>query len=209
MSAFAVWGTNFVASDAPTEPAADPLTSWVERARAGDATAFHGLYLRTRKQVHHTLYRLIGTNADMEDLVQQVYLQLLTALRAFRGDAQFSTFLYRVCANVALMHLRKRQRHPEELTDAPLDLVAGEDADPERAARLRQAAGLCALALDQLAPKKRVVFVYHELLGLMPEEIALALDVPVNTVRSRLHHARLEFAKAAAQWMDPEQRHGA
>lgn len=179
--------------------AADPLASLVERVRAGELRAFDALYTRTRDQVHRTLYRLVGSNADMEDLVQQVYLQLLSAIRSFRGESRFSTFLYRVCANVALMHLRSRHRRPEDLTDEMPEEAAGASDDPERRAQVRQAAALLQRALDELAPKKRVVFVYHELMGLMPEEIAEAVDASPNTVRSRLHHARLELSAVIAR----------
>jgi RNA polymerase sigma-70 factor (ECF subfamily) len=135
----------------------------------------------------------------MEDLVQQVYLQLLSAIRSFRGDSRFTTFLHRVCANVALMHLRTRRRHPEDLTDELPEEHAGVASNPEHQAHLRQAAALLQRALDEMAPKKRIVFVYHELMGLMPEEIAEAVDTSPNTVRSRLHHARIEFTRIVAR----------
>jgi RNA polymerase sigma-70 factor (ECF subfamily) len=180
--------------DAP-RPAEDPLAPLVARVRAGELPAFELLYARTREQVQRTLFRLVGSNSEMEDLIQQVYLQLLSAIRSFRGASRFSTFLYRVCANVALMHLRTRRRHPEELTDVLPEEQAGAGSDPERGAQIQQAQALLERALDQMAPKKRVVFVYHELMGLLPEEIAQAVDTSPNTVRSRLHHARLEFTE--------------
>jgi RNA polymerase sigma-70 factor (ECF subfamily) len=177
----------------------DPLAGWVLRVQLGDLTAFESLYGATRQQVHRTLHKLVGPSPDVEDLVQQVYLQLLSAVRAFRGTARFSTFLHRVCANVALMHLRSKRRRPEEpWADVP-EGPAPESADPEHSAQVRQAVGLMERALDQMAPKKRIVFVYHELLGLLPEEIAEAVDTSPNTVRSRLHHARKEFTALIAK----------
>ena len=91
------------------------------------------------------------------------------------------------------MHLRTRRRHPEDLTDELPEEQAGMASNPEHQAHLRQAAALLQRALDEMAPKKHIVFVYHELMGLMPEEIAEAVDTSPNTVRSRLHHARIEF----------------
>jgi RNA polymerase sigma-70 factor (ECF subfamily) len=190
-----------MADDAPFDPD-DPLAPVVSRVRAGDMHAFEQLYTRTREQVHRTLFRLVGSNSEMEDLVQQVYLQLVSAIRSFRGDARFSTFLYRVCANVALMHLRSRRRRPEDAAADVPEQAADAGSDPERAAQLRQAGALLQRALDQMTPKKRVVFVYHELLGLMPEEIARAVDASPNTVRSRLHHARLEFGELISKLTD-------
>ncbi len=178
---------------------ADPLLPLVEAARDGDLAAFDALYRRTRSEVHAVLYRLVGSNADMEDLVQEAYVQLLKALKGFRREARFSTFLYRVCANVGLMHLRSQRRRPEDLVAEVPESASGHAGDPERAAQVAAAARMLQVALDQLDPKKRVTFVYHDLLDMKPEEIALALDTSPNTVRSRLNRARAEVADIVAK----------
>lgn len=180
-----------LASPAPLEPL-------VAAARDGDVQAFEVLYRRTRQDAYRALYQLVGQSSEIEDLVQQVYLQLTSAIRRFRGDAKFSTFLHGICANVAMTHLRTRRRRPEDPTDEVPDQQAA-DQDPERAAHTKQAAALMQRVLDEMAPKKRVVFVYHELMGMTAEEIAQAIDTSANTVRSRLHHARLEFAEVLAK----------
>ena len=131
----------------------DPLAGLVVRVRAGDLLAFEALYHKTRDQVQAVLYRLVGSNSEMEDLVQQVYLQLLSAIRGFRGDAKFSTFLHRVCANVALMHLRTRRRRPEEPT-AELPEQTDTGIDPERAAQIQQAAAMMQQATIRQAVKR-------------------------------------------------------
>ena len=193
------WRTAPVPADSGRGDGADPLAALVVRIRAGDLLAFEALYRKTRDQVQAVLYRLVGSNSEMDDLVQQVYLQLLSAIRGFRGEAKFSTFLHRVCANVALMHLRTRRRRPEEPTAELPEQSADGRSDPERAAQIQQAAAMMQKVLDRMTPKKRVVFVYHELMGMGPEEIALAVDTSANTVRSRLHHARLEFTQVMAR----------
>jgi len=188
-------------------PDADPLLPLVERVRDGDLTAFDALYRQTRSEVHAVLYRLVGSNADMEDLVQEAYVQLLKSLRGFRREARFRTFLYRVCANVGLMHLRSRRRRPEDsVADVP-DSPAGHASDPERAAQVSAAARMMQQALDLMDEKKRVTFVYHDLLDMKPEEIALALDTSANTVRSRLNRARQEFTEIVAK-LQKEAGHG-
>ena len=136
----------------------------------------------------------MGRRSDLEDLIQETYLRLLKAVPNFRGESQFKTFLYRVCANVALMHQRWWRRRREDLVDELPDQAGGED--PEAAAQAAQASRLVHRALATMTPKKRVVFVYHELCGMGPEEIAQAVDCSYNTVRSRLFHARVEFTKA-------------
>lgn len=169
------------------------LSSLVERIQADDPSAFDELYRLTRNDVARTLYHLVGRRRDLEDLVQEVYVGLLKSLKGFRGDSRFRTFLYRVCANVALMHLRWWRRRPEEPVDVPPEQVA--PGNPEQEAERAQAAALVHRALEALSAKKRVVFVYHELCGMGPEEISEATGCTYNTVRSRLHHARLEFTQ--------------
>lgn len=173
------------------------LLRLVERVKEDDLVAFEELYKLTRDDVARTLFHLVGNRPDLEDLVQETYLRLLKSVRGFRGDAQFKTFLYRVCANVAFMHLRWWRRRREDLMDEVPECIAA--GDPERAAQSSQALRLVQQALSKLTPKKRVVFVYHELLGMGPEEIAEAVGATYNTVRSRLHHARAEFTAAMSE----------
>ena len=184
------------------EPAPSPqdrdealLRALVERVKENDLTAFERLYHLTREDAARTLTHLVGRHADVEDLLQETYLRLLKAVRSFRGEARFRTFLYRVCANVALSHLRWRRRRPEDVM-AELPDQQCPSVGPEDEAFRRQAARLVEAALSGLTAKKRIVFVYHELCGMGPEEIAEAVGSSSNTVRSRLHHARLEFHDA-------------
>lgn len=178
---------------------ADPLRALALAARDGESVAFTQLYERTRDQAWRVLYRVVGNSPDLEDLLQEAYLQLMRALKAYRGDSKVSTFLHRVCVNVGLMHLRSRRRRPEDATGELPDDPAGEAHDPERAAQVKQAAALVQRALATVSEEKASVFVYHDLLGLKPEEIAELVDCPVNTVRSRLNRARADFTEAVAK----------
>jgi RNA polymerase sigma-70 factor (ECF subfamily) len=177
------------------------LLALVRRLQEGDVTAFDRLYHLTRVDTARTLRHLVGNRTDVEDLLQETYLRLLSAVKGFRGESRFRTFMYRVCANVALSHLRWKRRRPEEPMAALPELEAS-GQDPEREAARRQAAWLVERALERLKPKKRIVFVYYELCGMGPDEIAEAVGSSVNTVRSRLHHARLEFTEAMHRLLD-------
>jgi RNA polymerase sigma-70 factor (ECF subfamily) len=184
----------------PPPPAADEpqLHLLVRRVQEGDLTAFEQLYQLTRVDAARTLRHLVGNRAEVEDLLQETYLRLLTAVKGYRGESRFRTFFYRVCSNVALSHLRWKRRRPEDSYAEPPEVESlGED--PEHAAARRQAARLVETALERLKPKKRIVFVYYELCGMSPDEIAEAVGSSVNTVRSRLHHARLEFHDAMSR----------
>lgn len=195
LSADALPLPRLVPTPPPTGQVEARLLRLVDRIKKDDVLAFEELYRLTRDDVARTLFHLVGNRPDLEDLIQETYLRLLKAVPGFRGESQFRTFLYRVCANVALMNLRWWRRRREDLTaDLPEGIDLG--ADPERAAQAAQASRLVHRALSRLTAKKRIVFVYHELCGMGPEEIAQAVGVSYNTVRSRLHHARSEFTEA-------------
>jgi RNA polymerase sigma-70 factor, ECF subfamily len=188
---------DFQRGDEVVSPSAEEvrLRALVQRVREGDLSAFDQLYHLTRVEAARTLRHLVGNRTEVEDLLQETYLRLLTALKGFRGEARFRTFFYRVCANVALSHLRWKRRRPEDPFAVPPESY-NPGADPEREAARREAARLVEAALERLKPKKRIVFVYYELCGMSPEEISQAVGSSPNTVRSRLHHARLEFNEA-------------
>lgn len=178
---------------------ADPLRTLALAARDGESVAFTQLYERTHDQAWRVLYRVVGQSPDLEDLVQESYIQLMRALKTYRGDSRVSTFLHRVCVNVGLMHLRGKRRRKEEATDEVPEHATDERHDPERAAQVKQAATLVQKALSQLSEEKAAVFVYHELLGMKPEEISELVDCPVNTVRSRLNRARQDFTEVVVK----------
>lgn len=178
---------------------ADPLRALALAARDGERVAFTQLYERTRELAWRVLYRVVGQSPDLEDLLQESYIQLMRALKGYRGESRVTTFLHRVCVNVGLMHLRSRRRRPEDATDEVPEGHAGEASDPERAAQVAQASLLVRRALATMSEEKATVFVYHDLLGLRPEEIAEQVEIPVNTVRSRLNRARQDFTTAVAK----------
>jgi RNA polymerase sigma-70 factor, ECF subfamily len=178
---------------------ADPLRTLALAARDGESVAFTQLYDRTRDQAWRVLFRVVGHSPDLEDLVQESYIQLMRALKTYRGDSRVTTFLHRVCVNVGLMHLRSKRRRKEEMTDEVPEHATDERHDPERAAQVKQAAALVQKALASLSEEKATVFVYHELLGMKPEEISELVDCPVNTVRSRLNRARQDFTEVVVK----------
>ncbi|MBX5480483.1 MAG: sigma-70 family RNA polymerase sigma factor [Myxococcaceae bacterium] len=176
----------------------DALTALVARVREGDPTAFERLYHATRDDVYAVLFKLLGPSPELDDLFQEAWIQLIGAIRRFRGESRFSTFAWRVCANVALKHLRTRRRRPEDLVNELPELPAV-SGTPHDLAQAKESAALVHAALELLSPKKRVVFVYAELMEMRLEEIAQAVDAPLNTVRSRLLNARAEFPRALAE----------
>jgi RNA polymerase sigma-70 factor (ECF subfamily) len=170
----------------------EPL-SLVERCQRGDSDAFRELFHAHRQDVARLAQRMLGRRTDLEDIVQEVFLQVHRSIRDFRHGARFSTWLYRVTVNVVLMHRRSAKSRPL-FGEAP-EHVAAVDQRPradEQVERHRRVAAFHRL-LDRLSDKKRVVFVLHELEGLAPGEIAKIVGSPVLTVRTRLFYARREL----------------
>jgi RNA polymerase sigma-70 factor, ECF subfamily len=179
---------------APGPHMTDDVDGLVSRAAAGDPAAFRTLFGRHKSDVSRLVYRMLNAPSDLEDVVQEVFVQVFRSLKDFRGQAKFTTWLHRVTVNVVLMHRRAARSRPVLTEELPGELVADEgqtlpDDDVERLERMRAFQRL----LARLADKKRVVFVLHELEGMSPAEIAEVVGAPVLTVRTRLFYARREL----------------
>jgi len=170
----------------------DPL---VLRAQEGDAQAFAELFRKHRSVVAAIAYRMLGPNADLEDVVQEVFLQVHRSLPDFRNQAKFSTWLHRVAVNVVLMTRRRAKSRPTYVHEDAARHEPGTAPSPDHSvSRSRRIAAFHGL-LERLSEKKRTVFVLHELEGMPPAEIAEVVDCPVLTVRTRLFYARKELAQ--------------
>src|SRR5262247_239129 len=140
----------------------------IARCKADDRAAHDELYHRFRRQIAGNLYRVLGDRSDLDDLVQEVFVIAFRGLDRFRGDARLSTWLYRICVNVALGKIRSRTRKPPPLSVQDLDLTSQAQSlldrpeTPERALERRRDRDRVYRALEQLAPKKRVVLFLHE-----------------------------------------------
>lgn len=164
----------------------------VERCQRGERDALAQFYRAYRSDVARNLYRVLGPNRDdVEDVVQEVFIEVFRSIARFRGDSKISTWLYRVCVNVALQRLRKRKRLAEVSSDCGPEST--DEHTPQRALEAQERLRAVYRILDTLSPKKRVVFVLHEIEGREPKEIAGIVGAPVLTVRTRLHYARKEF----------------
>jgi len=168
----------------------------------GDRAAFGVLVGRYQERLYHTAYRLLGNADDAMDVVQESFLNAYQSLRQFKGDARFFTWLYRIAVNSAISLRRRSSRVGTRRALASTERSGGGIADPpdeshgskpgsaleraEEAARLQT-------ALDSLTPEHRTVLVLKEIEGRKYEMIAEVLGVPIGTVRSRLHRARLEL----------------
>lgn len=178
----------------------DDEAATLQRAASGDAAAFRVLFARHRVDVQRLVFRMVGARPDLDDIVQEVFIQVYRSLRDFRGQSKFSTWLHRVTVNVVLMHRRAARSRPTYAEEAPDDLAHdAKQVLPDEAAARRERMRAFGRLLDRLADKKRIVFVLHELEGKAPAEIAEIVGAPVLTVRTRLFYARRELE---AMWQD-------
>ncbi len=173
----------------------------MEQVRGGDHEAFATLFSRFRQRVGHQAHALLQSEADAEDIVQEVFATLYTKSDTFRGQSAVSTWLYRVTVNAALSQHRYRQRRQtlslEELKEdvQPVDIEwgAGSDGreDLEQQVIATERVKLLRRAIDELSPIDRAVIVLGDLQGQSNQSTGDMLGLSEAAVKSRRHRARL------------------
>jgi RNA polymerase sigma-70 factor (ECF subfamily) len=165
----------------------------IDDALAGRPSAFGDLVLRYQDRLYNTLVHVTGSVEDARDLVQEAFVQALVKLNSFQRNSAFYTWLYRIALNLAIS--RRRRRKPtvsvDEIRHVSGEEPVGRDDAPADRIEREERAGQVQAALARLTEEHRSVLVLREIDGYCYEEIAEMLDVPVGTVRSRLHRARL------------------
>ena len=167
----------------------------IRAACQGDAAAYGALVRKYQARLCTSLTHICGSLDDAEDVAQEAFVQAYVKLRSFAGGSAFYTWLYRIAVNAAISRRRKRREQTsvdskrEELGLEPMD--DAEQAD-ERLLR-EERAGQVQLALSKLSDEHRTILVLREIDDCDYDEIANILELPVGTVRSRLHRARLQL----------------
>jgi RNA polymerase sigma-70 factor, ECF subfamily len=166
-----------------------------QRAALGDDRAFSELWQRHREAVARIAFRILGSSAELDDVVQEICVQVWRSLPTFRREARLSTWIHRIAVNVVLMHRRAARSRPPPVAHAEASTEALTDAAlwPDEAAERRRRMSAFQRLLCRLSDKKRTVFVLHELEGVPPTEIAAMVGAPLFTVRTRLFYARREL----------------
>ena len=173
---------------APTAALSDAEV--VARVRAGERALFEVLLRRHDRRVYRTVRAILRDEDEVEDAMQQTWVQVYLHLADFQGNAAFSTWLARIAANEALQRLRGRgplapvpDSEDEEDAMSPLE-------DPEERAAAREAIGLVERAVDALPPHHRLVFMLRDVEGLSTAEAADVLGIAEDAAKVRLHRAR-------------------
>jgi RNA polymerase sigma-70 factor (ECF subfamily) len=169
----------------------------VVRVQRGDNTAFDLLVRKYQHKVAKLVGRYVRDHAEAEDVTQEAFIKAYRALRGFRGDSAFYTWLYRIAVNTAKNYLESRGRRPVSL-DLELEGLEmlddseslREQATPERQLLTGEIATTIQQVLDLLPADLRTAITLREVEGLSYEEIAEIMDCPIGTVRSRIFRAR-------------------
>jgi RNA polymerase sigma-70 factor (ECF subfamily) len=151
---------------------------------------------RHERKVYNLAYRMLGRAEDARDATQDAFLSCFRHLSRFRGDSSFSTWLHRIAVNACYDILRKRPPAPDLQDD-----MVEPPPSPDHADQTALAADV-QRALQEVSPDFRAVIIMHDVQDLPLDEIAVALDVPVGTVKSRLHRGRAALGRALAR--EPE-----
>jgi len=187
-----------------TAPAAEPDLNdsdeqLVERARARDAAAFELLMRRHNQRVYRVVRAVLRDSSEIEDVIQQAYLQAFIHLDQFGGSARWSTWVCRIAINEALARLRQRGRFVSieaASEEAMANLPKVSNNDPERSAAEREFGRMVEHAIDELPDIYRSVLIMREVEGMSTDEAATVLDVEPEVVKTRLHRARAALRAA-------------
>jgi RNA polymerase sigma-70 factor (ECF subfamily) len=170
----------------------------------GRTEAFGELVRRHQDRLFNTVYRLLDNADDAQDVVQEAFLNAYQSLDSFKGDSLFFTWLYRIAVNTAIS-LKRKQRvvismsagQEEGAAIEPLD--PSELSQPGHALEQEEQERRIQHALNRLSSEHRTVLVMKDMEGQKYEEMAEVLQVPIGTIRSRLHRARLELRELLRQ----------
>lgn len=177
---------------------------WIELAQDGDTESFERIVLAYQQKVFNLAYRLLGEREEAEDLTQEVFINVFRHIGEFRGESQFSTWIYQVTTNHCrnrLKYLRRRFHHATESIDDPVSTEEGEMGKdipdegeiPEDRVYRRQVQELVQIALGRLRQEYREAVVLRDIQNLSYQEISEILGIPEGTIKSRLHRARWEL----------------
>ena len=169
----------------------------VLRAQAGDKRAFDLLVLKYQQKVANLIGRYVRDQSEVLDVTQEAFIKAYRALAGFRGESAFYTWLYRIAVNTVKNHLVAQGRRPptDDVDAQTAEQLEGggrlrESATPERQLLTDEIARTVQQALEALPEDLRTAIVLRELEGMSYEEIAVTMECPIGTVRSRIFRAR-------------------
>ncbi len=189
-----------VPAPAPADESAD--RALVRLAQSGDLGAFDELVVRYQERIYALVYHMTSNHEDAHDLAQEAFVKAWKALRNFKGDSSFYTWVYRIAVNHTLNHLKTRRSRTHHVSLNDLDFNAEHDPDliqlishknPRRDVNLKELGERLNEAMQKLSDEHRTVVTLHDVQGMPHDEIAQILQCNPGTVRSRLFYARQQL----------------
>ena len=183
----------------------------VRKSQQDDERAFGELVSRYESKVYSLALKMVRNPEDAEDVLQDTFLRAYRGIKSFKGNSTFSTWIYRITANSALMRLRKRQLPTVSIDDAdereaPINIADWAPGPVEQMLNQETQTAMTE-AIDALPPEFRQVFVLRDIEELSNAEVAEILDLSVAAVKSRLHRARLKVRnRLATYFTEPRTR---
>ncbi len=182
---------------------------WVQLAKEGDLGAYDELIKRYQERIYSTLYHMTSNHEDANDLAQEAFIKAFKALKSFKGDSSFYTWVYRIAVNQTINFLKQRRnRHHMSLNDADWNVENDPDLvslishkTPQREANLSELQEKLNEALQKLSEVHRMVVVLHDVQGVPHEEISEIMNCNVGTVRSRLFYARQQLQAILSDYL--------
>jgi RNA polymerase sigma-70 factor (ECF subfamily) len=183
-----------------------PDESLVAQAKQNDYQAFEELVKRYEGRIYGHTLRLLGNREDAEDVLQETFLNVFRALGNFRGDSTFSTWIYRIATNNALMRLRKLSHGEREFDDElpppesmKRQALASHILDPKDALLEKEMLEELDKAIERLPEKYRTIFLLRDVEEFSTDKAAQVLGISEAAVKSRLHRARLFIRESLLQ----------
>jgi len=176
----------------------DAVKQLIKKSLNNDLAAFEELIGLYQSRVYSLGYQLSGNHDDAQDLAQEVFIKAFGALKGFRNEADFGTWLHRITVNLWLNMRRKQGKQVIVSLDEPVRTgedevyseLAAAEGNPEQMLEDKEFSGLVRLALDELSREYRAVLVLRDIEGYSYEEVAAVLKCSLGTVKSRLNRAR-------------------
>ena len=186
----------------------------VDRCRRGDRDSFAQLMRLHERQIYNFTYRMLGNEEEAEDLTQDIFVAAFRGIRKFRGEAKFSTWLYRIALNQTRNRIKylsrrdffakqsRRVQHREESPWENPELLADSAPTPEQLTLTKSMAIQVQQCLNQIPPQARQILVLRDVQGFSYEELSEMLSLNLGTVKSRLHRARASLQECLADKLE-------
>jgi RNA polymerase sigma-70 factor (ECF subfamily) len=169
---------------------------FARRCVAGERAALRELFEQEKVRVHSLLFRVVGSNLHMDDLIQEAFLEVFRSLPTFRGESSLRTWIDRCVVRVAYAHFSRKSRQP--VLESLQDLPAAAPSAEERASQ-REAARRLYAEMDRLEPRQRMAFMLHAIEGRSIKQVAEAMESSAVAAKVRVWRARRAIEKRAVK----------